>query len=75
MTMQKAWFGLAVLALIGAAWMGRYSTSPYGDKYDNQIVMRHDRWTGSTVACPIDPKAPGADQYSGDAFKAAFICD
>jgi len=46
--MQKAWFGLAVLALIGAAWMERYDTTPsqYAGRY-----FKLDRWTGEVFDC------------------------
>lgn len=44
---QIAWFGLAVVALFVAAWMGRYDVQ----SGNNGIITRKDRWTVSVQLC------------------------
>ena len=45
--MQRVWFGLAVVALVAAAWMGRYEATSVSDF---RFVLL-DRWTGQATVC------------------------
>jgi hypothetical protein len=58
--MQKLWFGLAVVALIVAAWMGRYEIVGSGQFG----AVRLDRFTGLVAICAVsypckEPVSPG----------------
>ncbi len=48
--MRFAWFGLAVVALATAAWMGRIETTAT-DNPASALVL--DRWAGTVRLCSI----------------------
>jgi len=57
--MQKAWFGLAVVALLTVAWMGRYQ---FIIPSSGQGFFEVDRWTHTRdfYECrAADPPTPG----------------
>lgn len=44
---RKVWLGVAVVALLGGAWMWRYEVV----SASNASHLRLDRWTGSVNIC------------------------
>ncbi len=47
--MTKAWFALAVIALVVLAVMGRYEIVPT-TRSEGAVILKLDRWTGQTRA-------------------------
>jgi hypothetical protein len=58
--MERAWFGLAVVALVLATWGGYAALrmARYDTLWANGAYMRADRWTGAVVVCDLSRCQP-----------------
>lgn len=59
--MSKAWFALAVIALVLLAVLGRYEIVPTS-RNEGGTILKHDRWTGQTRVLGFNAASTGLPQ-------------